>query len=144
MKGNEARVIFFIHPVEQLKEGQVVSKVKSSRRSFGVFSILLFGLLIGLCLFIQFGVQTRSLEGIQTSTEPVVTNSTIRAILYGQYYSMVVTNITAEVPSNKTRGNNISTADPVALKETIPQGMVIYLFINPKKPLFHQQYASKY
>ena len=137
MKGNEARVIFFIHPVEQLKEGQMVSKVKSSRRSFGVFSVLLFGLLIGRCVFLQFGVQTRSLEGIQTSTEPVVMNSTA-----GQYYSMVVTNITAEVPSNKTRGNNISTADPVALKETIPQGMVIYLFINPKKPLFHQQYAS--
>ena len=61
MKGNEARIVFFLHPVDQLKDGHV-SKVQPLRRSFVVSVLLLLGLLLGLGVLVfvllQFGVQT--------------------------------------------------------------------------------------
>ena len=50
MKGNEARVVFFLHPVNQFKDGEV-AKVKKSLWSFFGFRsllLLLLGLLLGL------------------------------------------------------------------------------------------------
>ena len=70
MKGNEARVVFFLHPVDQLKDGQV-SKVQPLRRSFVVTVLLLLGLLLGLGVLVfvllQFGDETRNQQ------EPVPT-----------------------------------------------------------------------
>ena len=70
MKGNEARVVFFLHPVDQLKDGQV-SKMKPLRSAFGVLSLLL-GLLLGLgvLVFLLFPL------GVQTSQQSLVSNGT--------------------------------------------------------------------
>ena len=76
MKGNEARVVFFLHPVDQLKDGQV-SKVQplltALRRSFAVTVLLLLGLLLGLGVLVfvllQFGVETKSQQEPLSTTE---------------------------------------------------------------------------
>ena len=72
MKGNEARVVFFLHPVDQLKDGQV-SRVQPLRRSFAVTVLLLLGLLLGLGVLVfvllQFGVETRSRQEPLSTTE---------------------------------------------------------------------------
>ena len=72
MKGNEARVVFFLHPVDQLKDGQV-SKVQPLRRPFAVTVLLLLGLLLGLGVLVfvllQFGVETRSRQEPLSTTE---------------------------------------------------------------------------
>ena len=72
MKGNEARVVFFLHPVDQLKDGQV-SKVQPLRRPFAVTVLLLLGLLLGLGVLVfvllQFGVETRSQQESVSTTE---------------------------------------------------------------------------
>ena len=72
MKGNEARVVFFLHPVDQLKDGQV-SKVQPLRRPFVVTVLLLLGLLLGLGVLVfvllQFGVETKSRQEPLSTTE---------------------------------------------------------------------------
>ena len=47
MKGNEARVVFFLHPVDQVRDGKVAKKAPL-RNSLGVVSFLLLALLLGL------------------------------------------------------------------------------------------------
>ena len=47
MKGNEARVVFFLHPVDQVRNGKV-AKVEPLRNSLGVASLLVVALLLGL------------------------------------------------------------------------------------------------
>ena len=82
MKGNEARVVFFLHAVDQLKDGQV-SKVKPLRRSFAVSVLLLLGLLLGLGVLIfvllQFGVQTRSQQEPVSAFSDATTESPERS-----------------------------------------------------------------
>ena len=72
MKGNEARVVFYLHTVDQLKDGQV-SKVQPLRRSFVVTVLLLLGLLLGLGVLVfvllQFGVETKSQKDPLSTTE---------------------------------------------------------------------------
>ena len=109
MKGNEARVVFFLHPVDQLKDGQV-SRVQPLRSSFVVSFLLLLGLLLGLGVLVyvllQFGFQTRSQqEPVSTREVPfdTTTESPVRARI-------------ANVTSNQTRGNDSST-------ENIPPGV---------------------
>ena len=80
MKGNEARVVFFLHPIDQLKDGQV-SRVQPFRRSFAVTVLGLLGLLLGVGVLVfvllQFGVQKRSQqEPFNTTTESPVTERT--------------------------------------------------------------------
>ena len=49
MKGNEARVVFFLHPVNQFKDGEGAKVQKSLGSFFGFRSLLLLlGLLLGL------------------------------------------------------------------------------------------------
>ena len=47
MKGNEARVVFFLHPVDQVRDGKV-AKVEPLKNSAGIISLLLLALLLGL------------------------------------------------------------------------------------------------
>ena len=112
MKGNEARVVFFLHPVDQLKDGQV-SEVKPLRSSFVVTVLLLLGLLLGLGVLVfvllQFGVETRSpQESFNTTTESPATERT------GEPEE---TERSREVTSDQTRANdstletNLPTAD---------------------------------
>ena len=48
MKGNEARVVLLLHPVDQLKDGQLLEAKKTSWSSFIVGSLLVLGFLLGL------------------------------------------------------------------------------------------------
>ena len=81
MKGNEARVVFFLHPVDQLKDGQV-SQVKPLTSSIGIRFLLLLGLLLALgvllFVFLQFGVQARSQQEPVSMTEVPFTTTTER------------------------------------------------------------------
>ena len=78
MKGNEARMVLFLHPVDHLKEGQV-SKVKPLRNSLGVSVLLLLGLLLGLgvllYLLLPFVVQSSQQR---LESEAVVNNTTTK------------------------------------------------------------------
>ena len=71
MKGNEARVVFFLHPVDQLKDGQL----KPQMSSFGVLPYLLLGLILGfallLYLLLPFGVRTSRQELISNGTQTI-------------------------------------------------------------------------
>ena len=51
MKGNEARVVFFLHPVDQVKDGKV-AKVEPLKNSVGIISLLVLALLLGLGVLI--------------------------------------------------------------------------------------------
>ena len=64
MKGNEARVVFFLHPVEQVKDGKV-AKVEPLKNSVGIISLLLLALLLGLGVLIYLFL-TLEIDPIQT------------------------------------------------------------------------------
>ena len=74
MKGNEARVVFFLHPVNQFKDGEV-AKVEKSFWSFFGFRPLLLPILLGLLL--GLGVLAYLLMAQREGRVPVV--STINA-----------------------------------------------------------------
>ena len=87
MKGNEARVVFFLHPVDQVKDGKV-AKVEPLKNSVGIISLLLLALLLGLGALIYLfvtpdvdpsqpqSVSTRDTSFESTTSEPVTTGST--------------------------------------------------------------------
>ena len=55
MKGNEARVVFFLHPVDQVRDGKV-AKVEPLENSVGIISLvfaLFFGLGVLIYLFLD-------------------------------------------------------------------------------------------
>ena len=111
MKGNEARVVFFLHPVDQLKDGQV-SKVKTLGSSFGILSLLLlfFLLALGLLLylFLPFVVQTRQ-QGLVQVTERIT-----------------------EITSNKNEEDFI-TVETEAPKGTNQTGKMSFFFSIPNE-----------
>ena len=95
MKGNEARVVFFLHPVDQLKDGQV-SRVKPLRSSFVVYFLFLLGLLLGLGVLVYVFLQAVSQQ------EPVPTTEVY-------FDTTAVTGRAIEMRSNQTRGNDSNT-----------------------------------
>ena len=71
MKGNEARVVFFIHPVDQLRDGKV-SKVKERSTTFVLLSVLLLVLLLAVCLFTPiFGLGYKPQELVKLTKQPM-------------------------------------------------------------------------
>ena len=151
MKGNEARMVLFLHPVDHLKEGQV-SKVKPLKNSFGVSVLLLLGLLLGLgvlfYLLLPFGVQP-SQQGLDseagfnkkttiptttTTTQPEYKESGSGHGDYGEYdddeefdeYETSTVTSTPDwkpAPVTETRGND-STEESKAKKKTSLPGTV--------------------
>ena len=115
MKGNEARVVFFLHPVDRLKDGQV-SKVKNTQgSSFGVLALLLlFFLLLGLglglllYLFLPFVLQPRQ-QGLVQVTERIT-----------------------EITSNKNEEDFI-TVETEAPKGTNQTGKMSFFFSIPNE-----------
>ena len=87
MKGNEARVVFFLHPVDQVRDGKV-AKVGPRKNSVGVVSLLVLALLLGLGVLIYLFLfleadprqpepdSTRKTNSGSTTSEPVTTGST--------------------------------------------------------------------
>ena len=123
MKGNEARVVFFLHPVDQLKDGQV-SKVQPLRRSFVVSVLLLLGLLLGLGVLVfvllQFGVQTE--VPFTTTTEPPVTERTGEPV--PTTLEALETEGSTEATSNQSRANDSTKETELPTAEIIQPGMI--------------------
>ena len=120
MKGNEARVVFFLHPVDQLKDGQV-SKVQPLRRSFAVTVLLLLGLLLGLGVLVfvllQFGVETRSQQEPLSTTE-VPFNTTTKSPVT-EATTLESAQRSTEVKIKQSRANEVELP-----KEKIQPGMM--------------------
>ena len=82
MKGNEARVVFFLHPVNQFKDGVVAKMEKSLWSYFGFRSLLLLlGLILGLGVLAY--VMIAKIEGrapVVSTTNASITTATTRTI----------------------------------------------------------------
>ena len=77
MKGNEARVVFLLQPVDQFKDGEV-AKVNRFCSFFGFRSLLLLGLLLGLGLLAYVLFQIEDQEPmVSTTTAPIPTTTTM-------------------------------------------------------------------
>ena len=75
MKGNEARVVFFLHPVDQVKDGKV-AKVEPLKNSVGIISLLLPALLLGLGVLIYLFLTLEADPGQQEPVSPIEASST--------------------------------------------------------------------
>ena len=87
MKGNEARVVFYLHPVDKVKDGKV-AKVEPLKNSVGIISLLLLALLLGLGVLIYLfltlelnpsqpgPLSTTETNSESTTSEPVTTGRT--------------------------------------------------------------------
>ena len=78
MKGNEVRVVFFLQPVNQFKDGEVTKVEKSFWSHFGFRSLLLLlGLLLGLGVLAYVLVQVESpVPVVSTTNAPTTTAAT--------------------------------------------------------------------
>ena len=99
MKGNEARVVFFLHPVDQVRDGKV-AKVEPLKNSVGIISLLLLALLLGLGVLIYLFL---TLEADPSQPEPVSTTET------NSTTSEPVTTGSTEVTSQRPRESNFTT-----------------------------------
>ena len=122
MKGNEARVVFFIHAVDQLKDGQV-SRVQPLGRSIAVTFLLLLGLLLGLGVLVfvllQFGVQTE--VPFTTTTESPVTERTEEPV--PTTLETLETEGSTEATSNQSRANDSTKETEIPTEEIIQPGI---------------------
>ena len=79
MKGNEARVVFFLQPVDQFKDGEVTKVKKSFWNYFGFRSLLLLlGLLLGLGVLAYVLVQIEGPVPVVSTTYAPTTTATTR------------------------------------------------------------------
>ena len=135
MKGNEARVVFFLHPVDQLKDGQV-SKVQPLRRSIVVTVLLLLGLLLGLGVLVfvvlQLGVQTRSQQEPVPVTER--TGELVPTETEAPFDTTLEKEGSTEVTSNESQANNNSTETKLPT-EIIQPGIMYHTILCHKSTL---------
>ena len=77
MKGNEARVVFFLHPVDKVRDGEV-AKVEPLKNSLGVASLLLVALLLGLGVlgYLFFPMVSTTTQTLTTTASPSATITT--------------------------------------------------------------------
>ena len=94
MKGNEARVVFFLHPVDQVRDGKV-AKVEPLKNSVGIISLLLLALLLGLGVLIYLFL---TLEADPSQPEPVSTTETSSESTASEPVTTGSTEITSEEP----------------------------------------------
>ena len=75
MKGNEARVVFFLHPVDHFRNGEVAKVKKSFWSYFGFQALLLLGLLLGLgfLAYVLAQIEGHEPEPVSTTTAPTTT-----------------------------------------------------------------------
>ena len=103
MKGNEARVVFFLHPVDQVRDGKV-AKVEPLKNSVGIISLLVLALLLGLGVFIYLFL---TLEADPSQPEPVSTTDTSSESTTSEPVTTGSTEVTSERPKE-----NKSTTEP--------------------------------
>ena len=94
MKGNEARGVFFLHPVDQVKDGKV-AKVEPLKNSVGIISLLVLALLFGLGVLIYLFL---TLEADPSQPEPVSTTETSSESTASEPVTTGSTEITSEEP----------------------------------------------
>ena len=101
MKGNEARVVFFLHPVDQVRDGKV-AKVEPLKNSVGIISLLLLALLLGLgvLIFLFLALEADPRQPELDSTTKTNSESTT---------SRPVTTESTEVTSERPRENKSTT-----------------------------------
>ena len=105
MKGNEARVVFFLHPVNQFKDGEVAEVKKSLWSFFGFRSLLLLllGLLLGLgVLAYVLMAQTNGTAPEVLTTTASITTATTRTT--SVTLTSAATTTTASEPSEPQPG----------------------------------------
>ena len=109
MKGNEARVVFFLHPVDQVKDGKV-AKVEPLKNSLGVVSFLLLALLLGLRVLVYLSL-TLDVDLIQTeATTRKPTKSTTMTMSPSEATSKEpVTESSTEATSEENRDDETTT-----------------------------------
>ena len=79
MKGNEALVVFFLQPVDQFKDGEVAKVRNPFWSSFGLRSLLLLGLILGLGLLAYVLVQIENHEPkVSTTLAPITAATTTK------------------------------------------------------------------
>ena len=74
MKGNEVRVVFFLQPVDQVRDGKV-AKVEPFKNSLGVVSFLLLALLLvlGVLVYLSFNFEVDPSQAEATTRKPTTT-----------------------------------------------------------------------
>ena len=96
MKGNEARVVFFLQPVNQFKDGEVTKVEKSFWSHFGFRSLLLLlGLLLGLGVLAYVLVQIEGPVPVVSTTNAPNTTSSVTS-------TSALTTTTQPEPGNST------------------------------------------
>ena len=96
MKGNEVRVVFFLQPVNQFKDGEVTKVEKSFWSHFGFRSLLLLlGLLLGLGVLAYVLVQIESPVPVVSTTNAPNTTSSVTS-------TSALTTTTQPEPGNST------------------------------------------
>ena len=108
MKGNEARVVFFLHPVDQVKEGKV-AKVEPLMNSVGIISLLLLALLFGLGVLLYLFLD---LKADPSQPEPVSTTETNSESTTSEPATTGSTEVTSERPRENKSTTESGTYPP--------------------------------
>ena len=99
MKGNEARVVFFLQPVDQFRDGEV-AKVRNPFWSYFPFLVLLLlGLLLGLGWLVYVLVQIDREPVVSTTSAPITTATTSTTVTSTLSTTANIRNTTTMSPS---------------------------------------------
>ena len=99
MKGNEARVVFFLHPVDQFKDGEVAKVGNPFWSYFGLRYLLLLGLILALGLLAYVLVQIDHEPLVSTTQAPMTTATTRTTVTTTSTTTTVDRNTTTLSPS---------------------------------------------
>ena len=111
MKGNEARVVFFLQPVDQFKDGEVAKVGNPFWSYFGLRYLLLLGLILALGLLAYVLVQIDHEPLVSTTVAPMTT-ATART-------TVTTTSTTTTVDRNTTTLSPSPTIPPGYQKQSV-------------------------
>ena len=127
MKGNEARVVFFLHPVDQVRDGKV-AKVEPLKNSVGIISLLLLALLLGLGVLTYLFLTLEADPGQQEPVSPIEASSTTNE-QEGYWEEWEVTTTTTETSTMNepatTQGAEVTSKKPGENKSSTESGKIV-------------------
>ena len=128
MKGNEARGVFFLHPVDQVRDGKV-AKVEPRKNSVGVVSLLVLALLLGLGVLIYLFFD---LEADPIQPEPVspieASSTTNEQEGYREEWEVTTTTTTETSTMNEpvtTGSTEVTSEKPGENKSSTESGKIV-------------------
>ena len=128
MKGNEARVVFFLHPVDQVRDGKV-AKVEPLKNSVGIISLLVLALLLGLGVLIYLFFD---LEADPIQPEPVspieASSTTNEQEGYREEWEVTTTTTTETSTMNEpvtTGSTEVTSEKPGENKSSTESGKIV-------------------